>query len=303
MKLSDEAKIGIAVVGAALVLFSGIVFLRGVDLRGTEYSLTILYHNVNGLQEGSVISVAGLTIGSVESMKLAGTAIAVNASVQTKLRLSKDSKATIKSASIMGGKFIEITPGVQTAMLQNGDTLVGTYEADLSELTATLAPITSNMLGLLENVNTTFDEKTRARIQNIIADVNRSTTELEKIIHSEGRHLGSAISNFETFTTSLSRFAVDLDTITRSQHANLDSSMVNIRRATYNLDRASVEFQTTTQSLNVVLGKMRDGEGTLGRLVHDEQLYNNLDSLTMNLNLLLKDLRENPGRYVKFSVF
>jgi phospholipid/cholesterol/gamma-HCH transport system substrate-binding protein len=296
MKLSDEARIGIAVVGAALILFSGVVFLRGVDLRGTAYSLTILYRNVNGLQEGSVISVAGLTIGSVQSMKLSGTTIAVNASVQAKIHLPKDSRATLKSASIMGGKFIEITPGVESTMLQDGDTLVGTSEADLGELTASLSPISANMLGLLENVNSTFDEKTRTNIKNIIADVNRSSAELQNIIHSEGQHLNSAIGNFERFSSSFSRFAVELDTITRSQRSNIDSSMVNIRRATH-------DFQTTTQSLNAVLGKMKKGEGTLGRLVNDERLYDHLDSLTVNLTMLIRDLRENPGRYVKFSVF
>jgi len=303
MKLSNEAKIGIAVVAAAVVLIGGIIFLRGIDLRTKQYSLKVLYRNVNGLQEGSLVKVAGLTIGNVESMKLVGRDIAVNLSLQEKVHLPRDSKAIIKSESIMGGKFIEITPGSAGFVLQDGDSLTGMYEADLSELTATLAPISSNMLGILENVNTTFDEKTRKSIQNIIVDINRSSAVLERLIRTEAKQFELATVDIRKFSGSLSHAATDLDSMAEMQSANIDSTMYSIRKITRNLDRLSADMITTTNSLDVVLRKMKNGEGTLGKLVHDDNLYNNLDSLSWNLNLLVKDLRENPGRYVKVSVF
>ena len=303
MKLSNEAKIGIAVIAAGLILIGGIIFLRGIDLRTKQYSLKVLYRNVNGLQEGSLVKVAGLTIGSVESMKLAGRDIAVNLSLQEKVHLPRDSRAIIKSESIMGGKFIEITPGSGGFVLQDGDSLTGMYEADLSELTATLAPISSNMLGILENVNTTFDEKTRRSIQNIIVDINRSSAVLERLIRTEAKQFELATVDIRKFSGNLSHVAIDLDSMAEKQSTNIDSTMYSIRKITRNLDRLSADMITTTNSLDVVLRKMKNGEGTLGKLVHDENLYNNLDSLSWNLNLLVKDLRENPGRYVKVSVF
>jgi len=303
MKLSNEVKLGMAIFAAVIVFVGGVIYLRGVDFQKREYTLTILYNNVNGLQEGNPITIAGLAVGKVEELKLVGTAIAVKVQIQNKVQFPVDSKAYIKSSSLMGGKLIAITPGIESEVLHNGDTLSGSYEADLTELTSTLAPISSNVLGILERVNTTFDEKTRHNIQSILADVNRSSSELERIIHDEGQRLDFAIGNFASFSSNLSRFAVNLDSIALSQRTNLDTSMATIRIVTYNLQLASQNLRSTTQSLDIVLGKIEKGHGTLGKLVHEEKLYNDIDSLASNLNLLVKDLRENPGKYVKVSVF
>ncbi len=303
MKLSNEVKLGMAIFAAVIVFVGGIIYLRGVDFQKREYTLTILYNNVNGLQEGNPITIAGLAVGKVEEMKLIGTAIAVKVQIQNKVQFPVDSKAYIKSSSLMGGKLIAITPGIESEVLHNGDTLTGSYEADLTELTSTLAPISSNVLGILERVNTTFDEKTRHNIQSILADVNRSSSELERIIHDEGQRLDFAIGNFASFSSNLSRFAINLDSIALSQRTNLDTSMATIRIVTYNLQLASQNLKSTTQSLDVVLDKIEKGHGTLGKLIHEEKLYNDIDSLASNLNLLVKDLRENPGKYVKVSVF
>lgn len=303
MKLSNEVKLGMSIFAAVIVFVGGIIYLRGVDFQKREYTLTILYDNVNGLQEGNPITIAGLAVGKVEEMKLIGTAISVKVQIQNKVQFPVDSKAYIKSSSLMGGKLIAITPGIEPEVLHNGDTLTGSYEADLTELTSTLAPISSNVLGILERVNTTFDEKTRRNIQNILADVNRSSSELERIIHDQGKRLDFAIGNFALFSSNLSRFAINLDSIALSQRTNLDTSMAMIRIVTYNLQQASQNLRSTTQSLDVVLGKVEKGHGTLGKLVHEDKLYNDIDSLASNLNLLVKDLRENPGKYVKVSVF
>ncbi|RPH34834.1 MCE family protein, partial [bacterium] len=101
MKLSNEVKVGMAVFIAVIIFFAGIMYLRGIDFQKSEYTLTILYDNVNGLKAGSPITVAGYTVGKVEDMLLHGTGIAVQASLQSHVRLPKDSQATIKSASIM----------------------------------------------------------------------------------------------------------------------------------------------------------------------------------------------------------
>jgi phospholipid/cholesterol/gamma-HCH transport system substrate-binding protein len=303
MKLSNEVKLGMAIFAAVIVFVGGIIYLRGVDFQKREYTLTILYNNVNGLQEGNPITIAGLAVGKVEEMKLIGTAIAVKVQIQNKVQFPVDSKAYIKSSSLMGGKLIAITPGIESGVLHNSDTLTGSYEADLTELTSTLAPISSNVLGILERVNSTFDEKTRHNIQGILADVNRSSSELERIIHDEGQRLDFAIGNFALFSSNLSRFAINLDSIALSQRTNLDTSMATIRIVTYNLQQASQNLKSTTQSLDVVLGKIEKGHGTLGKLIHEEKLYNDIDSLASNLYLLVKDLRENPDKYVKVSVF
>jgi len=303
MKLSNEARIGIVVLAAVVLFIGAVIYLRGIDLRAKQYSLTVLYGNVSGLQTDDLVTVGGLAIGYVESMTLAGRNIAINLSVKTKVQLPRDSKAVLKSETIMGGKFIEISPGIDSVVLQNGDTLAGVYEADLSELTATLAPISSNVLGILENVNSTFDEPTRMRIQSIVADLASSALNLEELIRLEGARTDQALTDFGVFAHELSRFAKRLDTLAVDQRPNIDTSITAFARMAQNFDRVSARMDTTTESLNYLLAQLKNGEGTLGRLIHDRRLYDNLDSLSVNLNLLARDLRENPQRYVQVSIF
>lgn len=303
MTLSPETRIGIAVFLAAVILVGGVIFLKGIDFRSRDYRLTIHYANVNGLTEGSPITIAGLTIGKVEDMRLAGNTIAVGVAIDNDVYIAKDSKAYIKSSSIMGGKQIAITPGMSDETLKNGDTLSGAYEADLTELTSTLSPISTNVLGILERVNTTFDEKTRRHIQNILMDLNRSTTELQSVIRTQGQTVDYAFDNFAEFSEQLTRVAKNLDTIAVSQRGNIDDGVKSIKVTAKTMEEAAWRFREASATLENVFKRIEKGEGTLGRLSRDEQLYRDMDSLVVNLNELVKDLKANPKRYVSVSVF
>jgi phospholipid/cholesterol/gamma-HCH transport system substrate-binding protein len=303
MRWSNEARVGFVVSAAVVIFAAGVLVLRGVDLRSKQYSLTVLYRSVNGLKEGDVVTVSGLVVGNVESMVFAGRQIRVDLSIQTKVQLPRDSKALVKSETIMGGKFIEIAPGTDPRFLLSGDTLAGAYEADLSELTATLSPISSNVLGILENVNNTLDEPTRRRIQGFVAELERAARQLDVTIRKSGPNADQVMADLSAFAREMSAFARTLDTIAVGQHDNVDSSMASLRTTSSNLSRVSAKLETTADLLNASLAKMQRGEGTLGRLAQDEKLYNDIDSLAMNLNTLVVDIRENPKRYVKISLF
>jgi phospholipid/cholesterol/gamma-HCH transport system substrate-binding protein len=303
MNLTNEAKIGIAVFFAVIILVGGVIFLKGMDFRSKEYRLTLFYSNVNGLTEGSPITIAGLNIGKVQDMRLAGNVIAVGIAVDNKVNISKDSKAFIKSASIMGGKQIALVPGVSPEILRDGDTLTGAYEADLTELTSTLSPISSNVLGILERVNTTFDDPTRRNIQNILLELNRAAKDLQQVIQQQGGHLDYALGNFSAFSEDMSRFAKRIDTIAVSQEGNIDQSVKSIRVTAKTMEDASGKFKEASTSIDNVFKTLERGDGTIGKLMHDDRLYVHLDSLILNINELVKDLKANPKRYVNVSVF
>jgi len=303
MKWSNEARVGIAVFGAVIIFVGGVILLRGIDLRSKQYSLTVLYRNVNGLKAGDIVSVAGLAVGQVESMNFSGRDIHVDLSIQAKVRLPRDSRAVVKSETIMGGKYVEILPGADSLMVQNGDSLSGTYEADLSELTSTLAPISSDVLGILENINATLDEPTRRKIQEIVVNLEQTSSRLEELVRLSRPRADSAMDDVSSSAHDLSEFARTLDTIAVGQKDNIKQGMSSFRETASNLSRVSAKLETTADLLNAVLAKMGKGEGTLGKLVRDEKLYNDIDSLSVNLNRLIVDMRENPKRYVHVSVF
>jgi phospholipid/cholesterol/gamma-HCH transport system substrate-binding protein len=303
MKWTNETRVGFVVFAAAIIFVVGVIVLRGIDLRSKQYSLTVLYRSVTGLKAGDMVTVAGLVVGSVESMTFAGREIRVDLSIQTKVRLPKDSKAVVKSETIMGGKFIEITPGADTLMLRDGDSLFGMYEADLSELTSTLAPISSNVLGILENVNNTFDEPTRRRVQGVVIELERAAKRLDETIQNSGPRADQVMADLSTFARDLSSFARTLDSIAVGQGDKIDASMTSLQKTSSNLSRVSAKLENTADLMNELLTKIKNGEGTLGKLVQKEKLYDDLDSLAVNLTKLVVDIRENPNKYVKVSVF
>lgn len=303
MKMSNETKIGIVVFLAAIIFVSGVIYLKGIDFRSKDYTLTIFYDNVNGLTQGSPITIAGLNIGKVEEMRLAGNVIAVDVAIQNKVRISRDSKAYIKSSSIMGGKQIAITPGVSPEILKDGDTLTGAYEADLTELTSTLSPISTNVLGILERVNTTFDEQTRRNIQITLFEFSRAARELQQLVRQQGGNIDTAVGNFSEFSEGLTVFARHLDTLAVTQRGNIEEGVNSIRVTAKTMEEAAKRFRDASQAIEAVFKKVEQGEGSLGKLMHDEKLYLHLDSLAINLNDLVKDIKSNPKKYVSVSVF
>ncbi|MDD8018905.1 MAG: MlaD family protein [Bacteroidota bacterium] len=303
MNLTNETKIGIAVFLAGIIFVVGVIFLKGIDFRSRDYKLTIYYNNVNGLTKGSPLTIGGLIIGKVEDMRLAGNTIAVGVAIDKGVLISKDSKAFIKSSSIMGGKQIAFTPGMTNETLQNGDTLTGSYEADLTELTSTLSPISTNVLGILERVNTTFDEPTRRNIQSTLLDISRAAKELQTMVRQQGGNIDYAVGNFSEFSKELTLFAKQLDTLATTQRGNIDESVKSIRVMARTMEESAGRFGEASKSLDNVFKKVERGEGTLGKLMNDEKLYQHLDSLVLNLNDLVKDVKLNPKRYVNVSVF
>lgn len=303
MNLTNETKIGIAVFIAAVVFVIGVVYLKGIDFRSKDYRLTIFYDNVNGLTEGSPITIAGLDIGKVEDMRLSGNFIVVGVAIENKVRIARDSKAYIKSSSIMGGKQIAITPGISSETLQDGDTLSGAYEADLTELTSTLSPISTNVLGILERVNTTFDEPTRRNIQVTLLEFSRAARELQDIVKLQGGNIDYAVGNFSEFSRELTKFAKQLDTIAVTQRGNIDEGVKSIRVTANTMEEAAKRFRDASQAIENVFKKVERGEGSLGKFMQDEKLYQHLDSLAINLNDLVKDVKLNPKKYVSVSVF
>lgn len=303
MNLTHETKIGIAVFTAAIIFVTGVVYLKGIDFKAKDYKLTIFYSNVNGLTEGSPITIAGLDIGKVEDMRLSGNFIVVDIAIENKVRISKDSRAFIKSSSIMGGKQIAITPGISPETLQDGDTLSGAYEADLTELTSTLSPISTNVLGILERVNTTFDEPTRKNIQVTLLEFSRAARELQDIVKQQGGNIDYAVGNFSEFSKGLTSFAKHLDTLAVTQRGNIDDGVKSIRVTARTMEEAAGRFRDASQAIESVFKKVERGEGSLGKFMQDDNLYQHLDSLAINLSDLIKDIKANPKKYVSVSVF
>ena len=301
MKLSREIKTGIIVIGGILLFVMGFTFLKATPIFNNSKTFYAIYSHVGGLQPGTQISINGFNVGNVNKItfKNGSGKLLVAFSVDSDFEFSKNSIAELYDTGIIGGKGIQINPVFDGAPIaQSGDTLSSNIKPGLTDLLQQkLAPLQSKIEGavsnadsLLVNFNDVLDEDTKRNLRESIKGLNTtvqsfqsSAATLNTLLADNKNKLDSSITNINTITTN---FSVLSDSIAEVGLTNTIRSL-----------------ESTISNLDKMLAKIEKGEGTLGKLVNNEELYNNLSEASKELDLLLQDFRLNPKRYVNVSVF
>lgn len=260
-----------------------------------------VYHDVGGLQPGTQVTINGLAVGKVSDIKFKDRSgdLVVTFSVDNNFDFSKNSMAELYDTGIIGGKGIQVVPVFDDAPLaKSGDTLKTSTRPGLTDLVQErLAPLQRKVEGaltnadsLLMNVNQVLDDKAKkdlretiSGLKKVVASFQGSADALNAILSENKETLNGTLTNLNTITDN---FAVLSDSLS---NAGLSKTIKNL--------------QGTLGNLDLMLAKIENGEGTMGKLVNNEQLYNNLSSASRELDLLLQDFRLNPKRYIHVSVF
>lgn len=301
MKISREIKTGIIVVGGILLFIMGFSYLKSSSLFDNSKTFYAVYDNVGGLQTGTPVSINGFSVGKVNDIKFKDSSgkLLVTFSVGNDFEFSSKSKAELYDTGIIGGKGIQIIPVFDgSPMAQAGDTLVSSTKPGLTELVQqNLTPLqhkiegaVSNADSLLININQVLNAKTKSDLRESISGLNAmvksfqsSASALNGILVDNKDGLDSSIKNIHTITDNFSKLS---DSIANSGLSNTIKGL-----------------ESTVANLDAMLAKIDQGEGTLGKLMTDEELYTNLNNSSRELDLLLQDFRLNPKRYVNVSVF
>lgn len=301
MKLSREVKTGIIVLIGIFLFILGYSYLKSNSIFDDNKTFYAVYDHVGGLQPGTQVSINGFTVGNVTDIKFKDTSgkLLVTLSVNNDFSFSKNSKAELYDTGIIGGKGIQIKPVFDDARrAQSGDTLASTTKPGITALVQEkLTPLqmkvegaVSNADSLLMNFNNILDDPTKRELQESIAGLNKM------------------IQSFQTTANAMNSILGD-------NKDQLDSSIKNINKITTNFSKLSDslagaglaetirKMQATINGLNNILVKIEKGEGSLGKLANNEELYDNLSNASRELDLLLQDFRLNPKRYVNVSVF
>lgn len=301
MALSKEVKTGILAIGAILLLIFGYNFLKGTNLFQSKRVFYVRYQNVEGLAKSAPVTINGLTVGKVENIQFAKERgwLVVKFSIEDDIEFSKNSIARIYSAGIIGGKSLGVFPDYDVDLIaKDGDTLRGETEDSM------MATVTKALGPLEEKVNNTL-----ATIDTLILNVNDIVDEPTR------RHLRSAIENLNNTLNSFSDVSENLNIILKNNtevvdHAfsQLDATATNLTKFTDSLNQLDTgklarDIQDVVSQMQLVMADMDKGKGTIGKLLKDEAVYNNLEGASRQLEELLQDLKLNPKRYVHFSLF
>lgn len=299
MKLTREIKTAILVISAILLFIWGYSFLKGKDLFTNYKIVYVTYDNVEGLGTSSPVTISGKTIGKVNSIKLTDDwKSVVEMQIDGDYKISKSSIAEIYSPSPIGGKQIAIIPTAGDTFIENGDFLKPSNKLGLTDnIASQLVPLKDKVEKLLDNanemlvnVNQVLDAKSKENLRASLANLNEVLIEFKgasknvnAMLAENKAKIGNTMTNFQNTSANFSKVS---DSIAKIQLGN----------TVKNLDK-------TLLNVNSILADVNKGKGTMGKLMKDDQMYNNFTKASKELELLLQDLRLHPTRYVNVSVF
>ncbi len=307
MKITNETKIGALTSIAIVLLILGFNFLKGKDLFEHSKKIYAIFKNVDGLELSNSVSIKGLDVGSVYAIQATDKnidGILVTISMKKDVNIPKNSIASINSGLISSSNII-IKKGDATDYIQDGDTLMAIEKGSiLTEFQSSLSPVVATLNGtlgsldsLIQVVGSLFNPAVKDNFTSIIGNLAKSSASLQIMLNDRTSSLAHSMSHLDSFTNNLA-----------SNNARITGTLDNLEKTTGKLANAKIDetlasAQAAMNSLKDAINKVNSTNGSLGLLLNDKKLYQNLENTSRSLNILMDDLRVHPKRYVSISVF
>ena len=312
MKINNETKIGILAVVGVGVLVLGFNFLKGKNLFSKEKHIYAVYEDIQGLAKSNPVVISGMQIGNISGLDGGKDMkrIVVTVHLTNEVNIPNNSLAVI-NPNLLGSTSLEIKLGNSSTYLKPGDTLLttlsgGAFDEALKMINPVLYEVRNAVKSLdsvLHIITNVFDPTTKNNIKSVMENLNKTTASfaisasfLQQMMNPQGA-MGKTLKNAQTVSENLV-----------GNNNKVNAIMANAEKATGNL--ANLDFQKTLTTLDKTVSELKAGvakinsnSGSLGLLLNDTKLYDNLAGTSNKINILLDDIRVHPKRYLTISVF
>ena len=293
-KFSKEIQIALVAIVGVVVLYFGLQFLKGKKLFSTAQNYYVQFSDISGLTPSSPVYANGFRVGVVQDIIYnyeQQNSIVVSIGLDKEMRIPKGTSAAIVS-DLLGNIKLELALGQNPVdLMQPGDTIRGGIHEGMMGLAAGMLPQIQAML---------------PKLDSILMNVNLllSDPALKNSLH----HIDQITDNLTTTTNELNAMTATLNRQMPNLVKNADGMLANANDLTRNLNELDIattmnKVNNTLQNLEQMTAKLNSNDGTLGLLMRDPELYNNLNATMVSADSLLIDLRAHPKRYVHFSIF
>jgi phospholipid/cholesterol/gamma-HCH transport system substrate-binding protein len=287
-----EIRVGLFVLIGAVLVVIALFTLTDVTALRNRYMVTTVVPDASGMRRGDPVQMRGVNIGRVRGFDISPNGVAVNLELQKEYPVPSDSRVVLASGGLLGGTVAEVLPGTSTQVLRAGMSMPGSSGAP--GIMDTAGDIGVRADDVLIRVQSILSEQTVGAVGSSALELQRMLTELSALAAQQRQELAG-------LTASLRRSAAGVESATNAPELAL--AIARLDGMTQQLDATIGSLNRTSGSIETVMTRMERGEGTLGRLSADDELYRNLNEAAINLNFLATDIRENPRRYINVRVF
>ena len=303
MKASKVLKIGLFVIIVLTASFFLINYLRGEDILDREIELKGNYEDIRGLVASAPGYIKGYKAGEVSELIYSSeeNRFEVVCSVLKDFNVPVDSRMVIYSVDIMGGKGIRIDYGESEEYASDGNMLQTAFEQDLlGGLGESIGPLLDKVTVTLDSLSVTVAGVNKVLSDNNVASIGRTLAHLEKTM-SEVKALAAGLQGrsgeLDSFIVNLSTFSDRLGGIADK----VDSTMTGVNGVMDSLTQADLDG--LVNSFKSLVDNINDPDGSVGKILKNDSIYNSVDSLLIDVNSLVRKIQENPKKYLKISVF
>lgn len=309
MALNKDIKVAVLTILSISMFIVSYLFMKGTLLNSGQPIYSADFISVDKVKKSDKVYLNGVVVGVVDKIEFKDikkpNSIKLTFTAQNGLEIPKDSKIQIISTSLMGNMGLKLILGSSTEILKENESIIGVGEEGMFQsISKEVGPLAKSSDSLLRNVNTLFNRNqnenlyiTVNEMNRTLASVNMALINMNKVIESNQKPIHQTMINFEKMSTSLA-----------AKQDDINQTIKNIKEITGKTNQADIgsmmnKLNGSVNEMNLLLTDINKGNGSLGKLMKDPLLYNNLNTTVNNANELLIDFKSNPKRYVGFSVF
>ncbi len=297
MSRRTEIEVGITVLVALGVLIWGVTWLKEFSLERQVRVWYVSFPQSGGLGASDEVQVNGIRKGEVKAMRLQGDHVIVDLALSSEIQLTSLCRVAIRNVGLMGEKVIAVDLKQSGQPYTSRDTIQGVYEQGLSEVSASLGEamgavslLADELRGVTEVLSKSGD------LARTLKNFRQTSEELKQSVSENRAMLKSTIENFSASAQTTKHLTAD-------REAELRQAFSDFASAAEKMDHLAGRLDSLRSALQSVTTKLDSGQGTLGKLVNDDKLYNDVSAAAANIKALVADIKANPKKYFKVEIF
>lgn len=291
-----EFRVGLLIIAAVIIVVGAIVWIQGYRFGKGNYSVTVVFSEVGSLNKGDPVMVSGIRMGKVTDLRLIEGGVEVELVLGNEVILKRDAEIVVKNIGLMGERFVAVYPGKEEERLDLSKPVIGGYDTGIPEVMGMMGEMTTELRNLVQALKTSVaSDENLEKLTETIANFQDVSESLSEYLKDNRNRFDDAAKNFVKSSSALKK-------LIESSSERVDSVMVRTDSMTIRMKAIADDLEYMAQTAREFADKLNQGEGTLQLLVEDRRLYDDLRKTADNIDDLVRDIRDNPRKYLRLTV-